>query len=77
MVMKPRSAANRRHLSSSPFNVHRAAPPVETFAVQDRVSHDKHGLGRVTEVEGETAVIVQFGSDLVRITAPFNKLTKL
>lgn len=75
--MKPRSAASRRHLSSSPFNVHRAAPPVEKFAVSDRVSHDKHGLGRVVEVEGETAVVVEFGSERIRVTAPFSKLTKL
>jgi hypothetical protein len=75
--MKPRSAASRRHLSSSPFNVHSAAPPVETFAVGDRVTHDKHGLGRVTDVQGEAAVVVQFGSEQVRVTAPFSKLTKL
>ncbi|MDQ4084254.1 MAG: hypothetical protein M3165_00400 [Actinomycetota bacterium] len=75
--MKPRSAASRRHLSASPFNNPPATPDIETFAVRDRVSHDKYGLGRVVEVQDETAVIVEFGSERVRIMSPFSKLTKL
>ena len=54
-----------------------ADPPVEHFAVQDQVTHDKYGLGRVILVEDDTALIVGFGSRQVRIMWPFAKLTKL
>jgi hypothetical protein len=74
-VMKPRSAAQRRHLSSSPFNA-RPEPVVEQFAVGDRVTHDKYGLGRIVGEEG-AAVSVDFGSHQVRVVSPFHKLTKL
>jgi len=73
--MKPRSAASRRHLASSPFQ---AEPEqvIEDFALDDRVSHDKYGLGRVVGVE-DAAVTVDFGSQTVRIVSPFAKMTKL
>jgi DNA helicase-2/ATP-dependent DNA helicase PcrA len=73
--MKTRSAAQRRHLASSPFQ-NQPAPAIELFAVGDRVTHDKYGLGRVVGEE-DAAVIVDFGSDRVRIASPFTKLTKL
>jgi hypothetical protein len=73
--MKTRSAAQRRHLPGSPFNV-KPAPVVERFAVEDRVSHDKYGLGRVV-AEEDAAVIVDFGAQQIRIASPFDKLTKL
>ena len=47
------------------------------FAVQDQVTHDKYGLGRVVTVEDDTAVVVDFGTQQVRIATPFAKLTKL
>jgi hypothetical protein len=69
-------AGSRRHLASSPF-----APPVPqvvpTFAVDDRVTHDKYGLGRVVAVEGDQAVTVDFGSSRVRLMRPFDKLSTL
>ena len=68
------SPAPRRHLPTSPF---RAAPPppLKQFAVGDRVSHDQYGLGRAISVEGDgTSVVVDFGSQRVRISAPFTKL---
>jgi hypothetical protein len=34
-----------------------AAPPVGQFAVQDQVTHDKYGLGRVIGVEDDTALV--------------------
>lgn len=73
--MKSRSAASRRHLASSPFQ---AEPEqvVEVFSLDDRVSHDKYGLGRVVGVE-EAAVTVDFGDRTVRLTSPFPKMTKL
>jgi hypothetical protein len=77
VLMMPRSAASRRHLSASPFNVEPIAPPVETFALADRVSHDTYGLGRIASVENETAVVVDFATEQIRFTAPYNKLFKL
>ncbi len=50
---------------------------MEQFAVRDRVTHDKYGLGWVVAVEDEDAVIVDFDSRKVRIVSPFAKLSKL
>lgn len=77
MVMKSYSAAKRRYLPASPYNVQPDAPPVEKFAVRDRVTHDRYGLGRVSAVENEHAVVVDFAAGQMRITTPFPKLTKL
>jgi len=65
----------RRHLASSPFQPH-PEPPIEQYAVNDLVSHDSHGLGRVIDVEA-AAVTVDFRSRRVRVTSPFRKLEKL
>ncbi len=70
-----RSPAKRRHLPSSPFPPE-PEPVVEQFAVEDRVSHDTYGLGRVTG-EGDGTVTVDFGTQTVRLTSPFHKLEKL
>ncbi|MET7332281.1 hypothetical protein [Nonomuraea sp. NPDC005650] len=45
--------------------------------MQDQVSHDKYGLGRVIAVEEDVAVLVDFGAETRRITAPYPKLVKL
>jgi hypothetical protein len=74
-MMRTKSAAQRRHFASSPFQP-RPEPVIEQFAVQDRVSHDHYGLGRVVSTE-EGAVTVDFGSDRVRIVSPFQKMEKL
>ena len=51
---------------------------VEVFEVDDRVTHDAAGLGRVVAVEdGNVAIVVQFGPQRMRIQTPFSKLTKL
>jgi hypothetical protein len=76
-MMKPARAATRRFLPTSPFKPPPAAPPAEQFAVQDQVTHDKYGLGRVVSVEDDTALVVDFGTHKVRITTPCAKLTKL
>jgi hypothetical protein len=76
MLMKPARAASRRFLPGSPFNVLPVDPPVEQFAVRDRVTHDKYGLGWVVLVEDDDAVIVVFGSRKVRVLSPFARLTK-
>jgi hypothetical protein len=75
-MMKPARAATRRFLPTSPFNTTPAAPP-EQFALQDQVTHDKYGLGRVIGVEDDTALVIDFGSRQERIMAPFAKLTRL
>lgn len=75
-MMRRTSAATRRPLSTSPFDVPPPAPPAEQFAVQDQVTHDKYGLGRVISVE-EGALVIDFGSRRVRIVTPCAKLAKL
>jgi hypothetical protein len=76
-MMKPAHAATRRFLPTSPFKPPPEPPPAEQFAVQDRVTHDKYGLGRVIRVEDDTALVIDFGTQQVRITTPCAKLTKL
>ena len=70
-------AGSRRHLPSSPFKPPPEAPPVEQYELDDLVTHDKYGLGRVVLVEGDTAVVVDFASRKVRIMSPFAKMIKL
>ncbi len=72
-LMRPSRAARRPHLPTSPFEPPPPAPPAKEFGVGDQVTHDKYGLGRVTEVEGN-AVLVDFGTRTVRIPAPYAKL---
>ncbi|WP_084700709.1 hypothetical protein [Streptacidiphilus anmyonensis] len=71
-----RSEGPRRTLPTSPFTRPTAAAP-EQFAAGDRVSHDKHGLGRVVAVEDDLSVIVDFGSSHRRIFVPCSVMTKL
>ena len=74
--MKPTRALPTRALYTSPFSV-TVAEPVEQFAINDRVTHDRFGLGSVIGVEHEIAVLVDFGAEQVRITSPYAKLSKL
>lgn len=73
--MRRAGAATRRHLPTSPFRSPMTAPLV--FAVDDRVTHDRHGLGTVIGVETGIAVLVDFGSRRARIVAPYPKLSRL
>lgn len=76
--MKPRTAVTRRPLPSSPFNKAPAeAPPIEIYAVDDLVTHDRYGMGTVVSTEGEHAVVVNFGVDVRRIAIPNAKLSRL
>ena len=76
VVMKTARAATRRYLPTSPF-APPVVPPVGQFAMQDQVTHDKYGLGRVIGVEDDAALVIDFGSCQVRIMTPFAKLTRL
>ena len=76
--MRPSRAGLVRHyLPGSPFNALSAQDPPESYEPRDLVSHDKHGLGRVLDVEGAAAVLVDFGTHRRRITLPCAKLVKL
>ena len=73
--MTTRPAPHRRHLPTSPFKPE-PEPVIETFEVDNRVSHDSYGVGRVIVTESG-AVTVDFGSKTVRIVSPFRKLEHL
>ncbi len=74
-VSTSRSAGRRRHLSSSPF-AEKTQPDIENFDIGDRVTHDKHGLGRIIS-ENPLSVVVDFGGTKVSVQSPFTRLTKL
>jgi hypothetical protein len=76
-VKPTRSGSGRRYLPGSPFNVPVVAAPVETYERRDLVTHDKYGLGSVVDVEGETAVLVDFRTHRMRVALPCAKLFKL
>jgi hypothetical protein len=68
-------AGPRRHLASSPFQPD-PEPTIEQYEVDDLVSHDAYGMGRVIQVEA-AAVTVDFRSQTVRIMSPFHKMARL
>lgn len=76
VTMKAPRGAPRRHLPGSPFKPPAPARPAEKFDVDDQVTHDKYGLGRVIGVD-EGAVLVDFRAHQQRIPLPCSKLTKL
>ena len=49
---------------------------IEQYVVDDRVSHDSYGFGRVVSVDAGGAT-VDFSNQTVRIATPFRKMTKL
>lgn len=76
--MTTRRTTTRRVLAGSPFNKPDApAAPVETYEVDDRVCHDRHGLGRVVAVEAGNIVLVDFNSTMQRVAADSPKFSKL
>jgi hypothetical protein len=66
-----------RPLPDSPFNALRVPAAVTSYAVDDRVSHDTHGIGTVVTVEADQAMTIDFGAHQVRVVTPFRKVTKL
>jgi hypothetical protein len=75
--MSPYPAGHRHHLATSPFKAPDPEPPAERFEVDDKVTHDKYGLGTVASVEEGTALVINFGSHMQRILTPSAKLSKL
>lgn len=72
-------AGPRRHLAGSPFNSAEPVPPSEPerYSVDDKVTHDKYGLGTIIAVEEGLGVVVDFGSHKQRLRTPCSKLVKL
>ncbi len=73
--MMTSSYGPRRHLASSPFKPD-PEPTIEQFDLDDLVSHDAYGVGRVVGVEAG-AVSVDFRTRTVRIPSPFTKMSRL
>lgn len=73
--MRPRQPAKKPHLPNSPF---RAAevPVIPDFAVNDRVTHDRHGLGSVVRVTGDR-IHVRFGENTVSVAMSSSKIHPL
>ena len=69
------SETPRRRVSSSPF-LPDPEPIIEEFTLDDLVSHDSYGVGRVVGVD-PLAVMVDFTNQTVRVTSPFRKMAKL
>ena len=65
----------RRHLATSPFKPD-PKPTIEQYALNDLVSHDAYGMGRVIQLEAD-AVTVDFRSQTVRIPSPYLKMARL
>jgi hypothetical protein len=77
-AMKPtRAVTRRRQLPGSPFNVPEPEEAVEQYAVHDLVTHDRYGLGTVTDADDEGNVLVDFNMVKLRISLPCAKLSKL
>jgi hypothetical protein len=69
------SGGQRRHLGSSPFQPD-PEPTIEQYALNDLVSHDSYGMGRVIQLEA-AAVTVDFRSQTVRIPSPYLRMARL
>jgi hypothetical protein len=65
----------RRFLPSSPFQA-QPTPEAHEFSVGDRITHDRHGLGKVISAS-EHRIDVDFGFAVIAIALPNAKLTPL
>lgn len=68
-------ARPRRHLATSPFKPD-PEPTIEQYAINDLVSHDAYGMGRVVQIEAG-AMTVDFRPKTVRVMSPFHKVTRI
>jgi hypothetical protein len=73
--MRPRQPAKKPHLPNSPFRA-AEAPVIPDFAVNDRVTHDRHGLGSVVKVTGDR-IHVRFGENTVSVAMSSSKIHPL
>ena len=67
----------RRPLPGSPFAKTAVAPIEERYSVNDKVTHDKYGLGTIIGVEDGVGVVVDFRSHKQHLRTPCSKLAKL
>ena len=75
--MRSRGTGTTRALPGSPFN-QLPAVAIVAYAMSDRVSHDRYGLGTVVGTEnGNAAVLVDFGPKVLRVALPTTKMVKL
>jgi hypothetical protein len=65
----------RRFLPSSPFQA-QPTPTAHVFAEGDRITHDRHGLGKVVRAS-EHRIDVDFGFAVIAISLPNAKVTPL
>ena len=73
--MRPRQPAKKPVLKNSPFQ---AKPDRELhpFAPDDRVTHDRHGLGSVVRIIGDR-MEVRFGTSTVSVALNSTKIHPL
>ena len=73
-------ALPRRPVPGSPFKAAETAVSpgeAERYSVNDKVTHDRYGLGTIIGVEEGVGVFVDFGSHKQRLRTPCSKLVKL
>ena len=70
--MSSRPPNTRSRLSTSPFR-DQPQPIYDTFEVDSRVIHDRHGLGRVVRLNGGR-MDVKFGSVVVDVDIRSSKV---
>ncbi|GAA2731996.1 hypothetical protein GCM10025782_11210 [Pedococcus ginsenosidimutans] len=73
--MRPRQPAKKPVLKNSPFQA-KPAPELHDFAVDDRVTHDRHGLGSVLRITGDR-MEVRFGQSTVSVALNSTKIHPL
>lgn len=75
--MAKSNGSARRRLPTSPFSNEETPKDRLDLTDGDRVTHDKHGMGRVVRIE-DSACVVSFGEEVYRrITLSDPRLTKL